>query len=105
MSNAHKSVALPSSKSISNRLLLLNKLHGGPLTLSNLSKAEDTIYLDNVLNKQQVNRYVGEGGTSLRFAMTYFSSQNFSPTEVNYMATSSYIDPILSVFWPTGSIL
>ena len=75
MSNAHKSVTLPSSKSISNRLLLLNKLHGGPLELSNLSKAEDTIYLDNVLNKQQVNGYVGEGGTSLRFAMTYFSSQ------------------------------
>ena len=75
MSNAHKSVILPSSKSISNRLLLLNKLHGGPLEISNLSKAEDTIYLDNVLNKQQVNGYVGEGGTSLRFAMTYFSSQ------------------------------
>ncbi|MGB1051851.1 MAG: 3-phosphoshikimate 1-carboxyvinyltransferase [Chitinophagales bacterium] len=73
MANTDKSITLPSSKSISNRLLLLNKLHGGPLELSNLSKAEDTIYLDNVLNKQQVNRYVGEGGTSLRFAMTYFS--------------------------------
>ena len=61
MSLAHKSHTTL-FQGISNNLLLLNKLHGGPLTLSNLSKAEDTIYLDNVLNKQQVNRYVGEGG-------------------------------------------
>ncbi|MBB00553.1 MAG: hypothetical protein CMN34_06445 [Saprospirales bacterium] len=74
MSKTYKSVTLPSSKSISNRLLLLNKLHGGPLELSNLSDAEDTLYLNKVLNEQQENRYVGQGGTSLRFAMTYFSS-------------------------------
>ncbi|HAB89615.1 MAG TPA: hypothetical protein DCF84_03685 [Bacteroidetes bacterium] len=74
MSNTIKSITLPSSKSISNRLLLLNKLHGGPLELSNLSEAADTLFLINALNDQQENRYVGEGGTSLRFAMTYFSS-------------------------------
>ena len=73
MANTDKSITLPSSKSISNRLLLLNKLHGGPLELSNLSKAEDTICLNNVLHNQQGNHYIGEGGTSLRFAMTYFS--------------------------------
>ena len=75
MSKTTKSITLPSSKSISNRLLLLNKLHREPLELSNLSDAEDTIYLRNTLNDQQGIRYVGEGGTSLRFAMTYFSSQ------------------------------
>ena len=74
MSITYKSVTLPSSKSISNRLLLLNKLHGEPLELSNLSKAEDTIYLVNALSNEEKVRYVGEGGTSLRFAMTYFSS-------------------------------
>ena len=75
MSITYKSVTLPSSKSISNRLLLLSALlHGEPLELSNLSKAEDTIYLVNALSNEEKVRYVGEGGTSLRFAMTYFSS-------------------------------
>ena len=81
MSNTDKSITLPSSKSISNRLLLLNKLHRDPLEIWNLSDAEDTIYLNKVLNEQEVNRYVGEGGTSLRFAMTYFSSRA-STTEI-----------------------
>ena len=76
MSERAREIQLPASKSISNRLLLLSALHPGKLTITNLSQAEDTLYLKEALQGNPSPIYIGEGGTSLRFATTYYASQS-----------------------------
>ena len=44
------SVTVPASKSISNRLLMLQKTCGIPFNIQNLSPAEDTKLLNELLN-------------------------------------------------------
>lgn len=75
-------VLLPSSKSISNRLLVINALAGGKLTLNNLSTANDTRLLTKILagvgqasaqNIQEIN--CEDAGTVMRFLTAYCSTQ------------------------------
>ena len=47
-------IDLPSSKSISNRILIINSLTGNKLKIQNLSSAHDTIYLQNALKKNGI---------------------------------------------------
>lgn len=47
-------IRLPSSKSISNRLLIMQALTGKDFNMSNLSKAEDTVLLQKLLGKIHV---------------------------------------------------
>ena len=69
-------IDLPSSKSISNRLLIAQALSGNTIVLENLSKAEDTVLLQKALasNKETVN--VGMAGTAFRFLTAYYSISN-----------------------------
>jgi 3-phosphoshikimate 1-carboxyvinyltransferase len=64
-------VQLPASKSISNRLLILNTVIGGHLELENISLAEDTLVLVNALQFISSNHSgiidVGHAGTDFRF--------------------------------------
>tara|TARA_B100000902_G_C27314893_1_gene920643 strand:- start:2118 stop:3284 length:1167 start_codon:yes stop_codon:yes gene_type:complete len=66
-------IKLPSSKSISNRLLIIQSLCKWKFKINNLSNSTDTIYLYKALknNKKQID--VGDAGTSFRFLIAYLS--------------------------------
>ena len=66
-------VFLPSSKSISNRLLILNALSYSPYPIKNLSESDDTNAMFKVLNSNTNNFDVGAAGTSMRFLTAYLS--------------------------------
>jgi len=68
-------IALPASKSISNRALILDALTGFKSKLTNLSKANDTALLQAMLSpKRQAEKLnAGDAGTVLRFALVYYS--------------------------------
>ena len=66
-------VSLPSSKSISNRILLLNALSACPREMANLSESDDTQILKAALNSKDKLRDVGAAGTSMRFLTAYLA--------------------------------
>src|SRR5215218_2548511 len=61
------SVNLPSSKSISNRLLILNALSAHPAAIHHLSDADDTLTLQHLLIVKEQEEDCHEGGTTARF--------------------------------------
>ncbi|WP_289053064.1 3-phosphoshikimate 1-carboxyvinyltransferase [Carboxylicivirga marina] len=66
-------IQLPSSKSISNRLLLLNALSYSPYEIKNLSDSDDTKAMLGVLNSNSTTFDVGAAGTSMRFLTAFLS--------------------------------
>ncbi len=79
---ANINVSLPTSKSISNRLLLINALAGNTLNLQNLSTANDTQLLIKIFSshRSNINQPIQEincqdAGTVMRFLTAYFSTQ------------------------------
>lgn len=75
-------VLLPASKSISNRLLLINALAGNALNLQNLSIANDTQLLIKIFgsHRSNINQPIQEincedAGTVMRFLTAYFTTQ------------------------------
>ena len=64
-------VKLPSSKSISNRLLMLQKLYEPGVFLDNLSEANDTQLLVRILSQESRVLDVEDAGTSFRFLLAY----------------------------------
>ncbi|MEO9852678.1 MAG: 3-phosphoshikimate 1-carboxyvinyltransferase [Reichenbachiella sp.] len=64
-------VPLTSSKSESNRVLLLNQLGGGQSSLKNLSTARDTVTMKALLSSKEYTLDVLDAGTVMRF-MTAF---------------------------------
>ena len=66
-------VKLPSSKSISNRLLVLQKLYEPSMFLDNLSEANDTQLLARILSDECSLMDVEDAGTALRFLLAYTS--------------------------------
>jgi len=73
-STPHKvQVNLPSSKSISNRLLLLNALSYSPYEIKNLSDSDDTRAMLGVLSSNTNTFDVGAAGTSMRFLTAFLS--------------------------------
>lgn len=67
---------LPSSKSISNRALILNALTGNRSTVSNLSSARDTKLMQALVNSPNETIDVMDAGTTMRFLTAYFSITN-----------------------------
>lgn len=66
-------IGLPSSKSISNRVLLINALAYSPYTVENLSDSDDTEVMKAVLSSN-TNRFdIGHAGTAMRFLTAYLS--------------------------------
>ena len=69
-------INLPSSKSISNRLLIIQSLCKENFTIENLSDSDDTKYLQRAFLSQENTIDVEHAGTSFRFLTSYFSIQN-----------------------------
>jgi 3-phosphoshikimate 1-carboxyvinyltransferase len=66
-------ITLPASKSISNRALIIRALSGSDFEINNLSDADDTRILKNLLSSNSTTFDCGEGGTTLRFIITYLA--------------------------------
>ena len=64
---------LPSSKSISNRALILNALSGNRSTVSNLSSARDTKLMNALIGSDSQMIDVMDAGTTMRFLTAYFA--------------------------------
>lgn len=62
---------LPSSKSISNRALILHALTGKKGLLHNLSDANDTVVMQRLLSKNDETLNVEDAGTVMRFLTAY----------------------------------
>lgn len=67
----HHQVILPSSKSISNRVLIIKALTNLPLRIENISDAEDTKLLERILAEKPSTIFTGDGGTTFRFLLAY----------------------------------
>jgi 3-phosphoshikimate 1-carboxyvinyltransferase len=66
-------IPLPSSKSESNRALIINALAGGKDNLSNLSEARDTQTMMRLLASDDAIADVIDAGTTMRFLTAYFA--------------------------------
>jgi 3-phosphoshikimate 1-carboxyvinyltransferase len=66
-------IQLPSSKSISNRVLIINALCFNPYPLRNLSDSDDTTVLQEALVSNSNRFDVGHAGTAMRFLTAFLS--------------------------------
>ncbi len=66
-------ITLPSSKSISNRVLIINSLSYSPYEIDNLSDSDDTKVLAEVLNANTNYFDIGHAGTAMRFLTAFLS--------------------------------
>jgi 3-phosphoshikimate 1-carboxyvinyltransferase len=71
-------IALPGSKSISNRVLIIKALSGLDFLIQNLSDSDDTMYLQTALTTYKQSGLIdaGHGGTDMRFLTAFLSLQN-----------------------------
>ena len=68
-------VLLPSSKSISNRVLLLNALCSRHEAIKNISECDDTEVVIKALKEKTHTIDIGAAGTAMRFLTAYLSGQ------------------------------
>jgi len=68
-------IDLPGSKSISNRILIIQALAKRPFEIDHLSNADDTRVLLNALERNDIITDVGPAGTAMRFLTAYYASQ------------------------------
>jgi len=66
-------ITLPSSKSISNRILIINSLSYSPYEIDNLSDSDDTKVMEAVLNANTNYFDIGHAGTAMRFLTAFLS--------------------------------
>lgn len=71
-SPAGEATSLPTSKSISNRALILNALSGNQSVLKHLSSARDTQLMQQLVNSPDTTINVMDAGTTMRFLTAYF---------------------------------
>jgi len=75
-------VSLSGSKSITNRLLVLDALFDNAIQLKNLSQSQDTSVLFKALSSQEEIIDIHHAGTAMRFLTAYFSIQNGRKTVI-----------------------
>ena len=68
-------INLPASKSISNRLLIIQALCNNKFTINNLSDSDDTIALKKAILKDNNEINVGAAGTTFRFLASFLAIQ------------------------------
>ncbi|MGM9759058.1 MAG: 3-phosphoshikimate 1-carboxyvinyltransferase [Parabacteroides sp.] len=68
-------IQLPSSKSISNRALILNALSNSPYAVENQSDCDDTRLMIQALNTDDRDFNVGAAGTTMRFLTAFLSKR------------------------------
>ena len=66
-------IHLPASKSISNRVLIINAMADGMLMPENLADCDDTHIMNEVLNSSDNCFDVGHAGTAMRFLTAFLS--------------------------------
>lgn len=66
-------INLPASKSISNRVLIINALIFSPYPIRNLSDSDDTVVLNKALNSNDNRFDIGHAGTAMRFLTAFLS--------------------------------
>jgi len=66
-------IYIPSSKSISNRMLIIKALSGSEASLNNLSDSDDTDVLKQALEENLEVKDVGHAGTAMRFLTAYLT--------------------------------
>ncbi len=70
------SVQLNGSKSISNRVLIINALCSHQIEIQNLSNADDTIAMQHLLQSKEMILDAGAGGTTFRFLTAFLATQD-----------------------------
>ena len=73
-------ISLPSSKSISNRLLLIRALSPKSFPLKGLSDSDDTLALQQGLQSSANVIDIGHAGTTMRFLTAYFAATGETKT-------------------------
>ncbi|MDR0395578.1 MAG: 3-phosphoshikimate 1-carboxyvinyltransferase, partial [Tannerella sp.] len=73
-------IYLPASKSISNRVLLLNALCSHPKEIKNISVCDDTDVMIKALHDEGGEINIGAAGTAMRFLTAYLSLKKGSRT-------------------------
>lgn len=73
LTQLEESIQLPLSKSISNRLLIMQALAKHSFKIENLSDADDTQVLIKALNSNESVIDVGMAGTAFRFLTSYYA--------------------------------
>ncbi len=68
-----ESIKLPASKSISNRVLIINSLCFNPYPIQNLSDSDDTKVLFAALNSNNHIFDIGHAGTAMRFLTAFLA--------------------------------
>ncbi len=68
-------IALPASKSISNRLLLIRALCAKQFRIFNLAQCDDTATMQQALTDDSDTIDVGAAGTAMRFLTAYFATR------------------------------
>lgn len=68
-------IDLPTSKSISNRALIIRHLAEATITIENLSEADDTVHLNEALQKEGDEMWMGDAGTAARFSIAYAAAK------------------------------
>jgi 3-phosphoshikimate 1-carboxyvinyltransferase len=66
-------ISLPTSKSISNRMLIINALSYSPYPVQNLSDCDDSVVMNQVLQSDTNHFDIGHAGTAMRFLTAYLS--------------------------------
>jgi len=66
-------IDLPSSKSITNRLLIIQALSKNEIVLENISSSDDTRHLMEALQSAENLIDIGHAGTSMRFLTSFYS--------------------------------
>jgi 3-phosphoshikimate 1-carboxyvinyltransferase len=66
-------ITIPTSKSISNRVIIINALAYSPFPVANLSDSDDTVVLEQVLYSNTNNFDIGHAGTAMRFLTAFLS--------------------------------
>jgi 3-phosphoshikimate 1-carboxyvinyltransferase len=69
-----ETICIPSSKSISNRMLIIRALSKQFMELKNLSTSDDTYVLKNALENDTAIKDVGHAGTAMRFLTAYLAA-------------------------------
>jgi 3-phosphoshikimate 1-carboxyvinyltransferase len=69
------SIQLNGSKSISNRVLIIDALCNHQIKIDNLSNADDTVFLQRILHSKDNILDAGAGGTTFRFLTAFLATQ------------------------------
>ena len=97
-------ITLNASKSESNRLLIIQALSKEIINIYNLSNANDTIILKNLLNKNPNSIWnIKDAGTTMRFLTSFLSLKSLLNKSCVYGCNSS-IDSLWGMYYKTSNI-